>query len=601
MSSSIQKRSSWWTKSRVINRQASFAAALAAACVVIFLAAPAGAEAPHQAISRWDAVYELRQDGSVQVRQTVEMDALAGEGLTVNIPVCYMRGYGRTTVDQLRILDADGQLLQEDAYDRMKSLDRITLLLPPPRRAQPAAWTIEYRLGRSYLPAESGSEPFDRFERMLLPEDLPYAIGQFRATMAFPEEIAQEAVHLHVSVDSVSQPGLEVMTSWDEQGNLHLSATEISPRTNIELAVGWPAGLVQLPEKTIASSIWAVVKYPYFAAPGVLFCVLLFWFLRYGRDPGSKEMRTPHYAPPHHLTPVHLGALLHERVRITFIIALLVDLAQRGYIRIMEEERRSIFSKKDYTFIRERRPASADELTTVEQFFLDALFASQVELGGQQVTTTLSTLKNHFSTKISTMRNMVMNDLVRWRYFRENPRVVRKKYTIIATLIVAVATPALVVGGILFENIYAALPLYLCAGVYFFFSPLMPQKTKKGCEAHQEAVQFKMFLHHAERYRRQQLNSELFSKYLPYAMMFGIEKSWARAFESVLEQPPDWYEAGEKQARFSATEFTQALRTSFVHAASQTIQSAPTKASFLGRDPQQPSWELAEEESGWSV
>ena len=34
---------------------------------------------------------------------------------------------------------------------------------------------------------------------------------------------------------------------------------------------------------------------------------------------------------------------------------------------------------------------------------------------------------------------------------------------------------------------------------------------------------------------------EMFERYLPHAMALHVEKKWARAFEDLYKEPPDWY------------------------------------------------------------
>jgi len=43
---------------------------------------------------------------------------------------------------------------------------------------------------------------------------------------------------------------------------------------------------------------------------------------------------------------------------------------------------------------------------------------------------------------------------------------------------------------------------------------------------------------------------ELFDRYLPFAMAFGVERRWARAFEGIYTQPPTWY-VGPSMAHFT--------------------------------------------------
>jgi uncharacterized membrane protein len=79
------------------------------------------------------------------------------------------------------------------------------------------------------------------------------------------------------------------------------------------------------------------------------------------------------------------------------------------------------------------------------------------------------------------------------------------------------------------------------SGVLVFGVRYIPRLNKQGHILKEEWLGFKMYLETAERYRMQNLTPETFEKYLPYAMIFGVEKQWARAFETLNMQPPTWY------------------------------------------------------------
>lgn len=83
---------------------------------------------------------------------------------------------------------------------------------------------------------------------------------------------------------------------------------------------------------------------------------------------------------------------------------------------------------------------------------------------------------------------------------------------------------------------------------------------------------FKLYLATAERYRMQNLTQETFEKYLPYAMLFGVEKKWVRAFAGVNMTPSSWYAAApltaadRGAANFSAAAFSSSFSASFTSA-----------------------------------
>jgi uncharacterized membrane protein len=82
-----------------------------------------------------------------------------------------------------------------------------------------------------------------------------------------------------------------------------------------------------------------------------------------------------------------------------------------------------------------------------------------------------------------------------------------------------------------------------------------------------------MYLETAEKYHMQNLTPDIFEKYLPYAIMFGVEKKWAKAFETlnIKVDQPGWYTptvgsnfASSSGMGFSPSGFSSAFSASFV-------------------------------------
>ncbi len=59
-----------------------------------------------------------------------------------------------------------------------------------------------------------------------------------------------------------------------------------------------------------------------------------------------------------------------------------------------------------------------------------------------------------------------------------------------------------------------------------------------------------MYLQVAEKYRLQNLSPDLFERYLPYAIIFNVEKQWAKAFRSVSMAIPSWYSSSGAPATY---------------------------------------------------
>lgn len=80
------------------------------------------------------------------------------------------------------------------------------------------------------------------------------------------------------------------------------------------------------------------------------------------------------------------------------------------------------------------------------------------------------------------------------------------------------------------------------------FFPYLPSLTEKGFEARRYVQGLYLYINQAEKHRIELLNKESLTpeqheKLLPFAMVFGLEKKWTKAFES-FGVIPEWYQEG---------------------------------------------------------
>ena len=109
----------------------------------------------------------------------------------------------------------------------------------------------------------------------------------------------------------------------------------------------------------------------------------------------------------------------------------------------------------------------------------------------------------------------------------------------------------------------------------------MPARTVGGARAREATLGFKEFLSRVEedRYKRMITSPELFEKYLPYAMAFGVEEKWANAFKDIYREPPDWYSGGT--GPFNVSSFSQSI-SSMSSAAASSMSSSPNSSGSGG-------------------
>jgi uncharacterized membrane protein len=71
---------------------------------------------------------------------------------------------------------------------------------------------------------------------------------------------------------------------------------------------------------------------------------------------------------------------------------------------------------------------------------------------------------------------------------------------------------------------------------------------------------------------------KLFEKLLPYAMLFGLEKDWAKQFDDIYTNPPGWYQGN--WSAFNAGYLVGSLND--FNAASATSFASPSSSSGSG-------------------
>ena len=93
---------------------------------------------------------------------------------------------------------------------------------------------------------------------------------------------------------------------------------------------------------------------------------------------------------------------------------------------------------------------------------------------------------------------------------------------------------------------------------------------------------FEEFLERVEsdRFERMVKTPEMFKKFLPYAIAFGVEKKWAAAFEDLYTEPPDWY-AGIWHGHFRPLYLVNSM-SSMSSAAATTMSSGPCSSGGSG-------------------
>ena len=289
----------------------------------------------------------------------------------------------------------------------------------------------------------------------------------------------------------------------------------------------------------------------------------------FGDDPKGRGVIIPEYEPPKNLDPLLADFILKEQFRSRAFSALLIYLATRKHIIIYEIPKKGLLGKTDYELELKDLPAdlSAQSKSGLQIIFGDEL-AEETKIKVSDLKQSSVAYAN--AQRFQKLSKSLSSNLTGLGYFIKDPLKIRQSYRTWALLIALLGGGAMwlfgsLAGGrqaVILVSICAGLGLWLAAAVMFGFSFIMPARSLAGVEARDELRGLKDYIKLAEADRLKFLQSpagaekvavaslkpsdpkfkvKLFESLLPYAMLFELEKDWAKQFKDIYTTPPDWY------------------------------------------------------------
>lgn len=238
------------------------------------------------------------------------------------------------------------------------------------------------------------------------------------------------------------------------------------------------------------------------------------------------------FTPPPDVRPGEAGTLVDSVADDRDITATIVDLAVRNQLQITQT------APKEWTFI--RRFNTADQLTDYEERFLERLFSA-----GNRVTT--KDLRDEsYAGLLSEVRKGLYDRVVERQWFRANPSHVRAGALVGGVLLVALGVGVGLLAGLVGWGLIG-LAVILAGLAVMVRSNRFRRRTATGSAVLAQTKGFELYLTTAE---AEQIKFEegidVFSRYLPYAIVFGVAERWTKIFQQLADEGrytfnPYWY------------------------------------------------------------
>jgi uncharacterized membrane protein len=510
------------------------------AIIILFL--PGVSLASGERVDSFEAQYNLREDGVIEVT----------EKITYNFGLNYRHGiyrfipykqllddgnYGYINISKIKVKDQDG-----GRYNFEKSHKEGNLVLKIGDENTTFTGVKEYYItylvkgGFRYL--ESG----DEFYWNVTGNGWDVPISYVEATVKYPAGLTGKVkascyAGFHAEEDACSK----LQTSGDA---IFFVEKNLNSGQGITVAANFPRESFPQVSPGVAgsglpNSVFRILILILIAMPIITFTYTLRHFWKWGRDPKGRGPIVVEYEPSKGLTPIQLGTLLDFRVDNKDISAEIVYLAQQGYLTITRELRKGFFGRNDYIFTKTNKNFNGKKF--------DSAIYHSIFNGRDEVS--LNKLQTELVMDLPRIKKDVQESLVEESLFKENAQKVILKYLVIGGI---VAVSGLLVGikiSVNYDPIIGVpiLASFLVSGVIIiFFGMFMPARTAKGVEVKEKSLGFKKYLIAVEADMIKFLNApekdpKKFEEYLPYAMVFGAEKQWAKKFEGIYKGNPSWY------------------------------------------------------------
>ncbi len=412
------------------------------------------------------------------------------------------------------------------------------------------------------------------------------------ATVTGPVNVTKAACFVNGNAE---QPCSDVKESGK---SVTFTQDSLPSETSLQIVAGFPAGTFVGAEARLEKRFWIGNMFPVTPLTGGLTAALtvigLIPLLRrtrrgsqdevyLGLTPGvtpasGQQVAIGHgankgpvavaFTPPRGARPGEIGVLVDSTANDVDITATIIDLAVRGHLRIDQQ------GKKDWTLTRLN---GEGKLIGYESYLVKKLFQN-----GSTVSTDDLKDSDYSGTLEGTRQRLYKRVTDELHWFRRNPVTVRGVAILGGIGLVGLGV---VLGfGLGFVGFgLLGLAGVICGLVMLALNNRFGARTADGSAVLAQAKGFELYLTTAEADQiKFEEGIDVFSRYLPYAIVFGVAERWAKIFQDlaargVYTPGNSWY-VGYAYGNVLSSGFVSSM-SQLTSTMSSSMQSATTASS----------------------
>ncbi|QQS61153.1 MAG: DUF2207 domain-containing protein [Candidatus Moraniibacteriota bacterium] len=421
--------------------------------------------------------------------------------------------------------------------------------------------------------------------------DYDVAIASSTVQISLPEESEMNTLKIKEYLQGDESSFSEIL---NEKTAL-ASATQLQSGADFTVAFGFPRGIIDRGAywESLFSLYWGYILGVLIWLITLIFC-LGYWYMseKYNKGRGTIIAE---YEPPHHLPPAIGEVIMKEKISSKTWASTIIDLAVRGHVKIEEEpvqawmkyliflpgiigaffvgqiifvmmptedvflkilalcvfigigvisftkdKNKGRFEKKEYKLFLIKDNAK-DILRPFEKEFLSVLFSGRAGVFSTREIKKEDELKRQMMyRKFQALQKSFFDEVAQLGFHNHSLKKESYGKTGLIFFFFGLFFLSSFIGFWGSWHFLIATLLGASALISYFIW-FEVKLTPEGNEEKEKWLGFKEFLYKTERYRVQELTPDMFYTLLPYAMIFGIERQWAKRFEGIVVNNPDWH------------------------------------------------------------
>lgn len=528
-------------------------------------------------------------DGSMNVEESIDVYFNTSKhGIFRDIPTFYDEGPLMPGVDLNIQVSAITNGLSGEAHKYQESRVGDYLRLQIGDSGKYVSGSVNYSIDYSVENAVRFFDSHDELYWDVNGTDWPVASGAVAASVHIPEAMRGAVIDTMCFTGGLGSTASACEISYDDATGL----VEVESNSlllnyeNLSLVVAFEKGTFTTPTFMEKWGAYMLRNIGILLPIAALFVSYRYW-RKHGKDPKGRGVVVPQYTPPDGLTSAELGTVADYTADDRDISSVIIDLAIRGFIRLEDTTKREKTKNRKYVF--HLLNTDVSDLKEFERIILNGLF-SDFEVGAS---VKMDSLKSKFYKTTDEAKKELYASLVKGGYFAAHPETTRN-------LMLGLGFGMVIVGFFSLGPTEAAflgwsLGMVLSGVVVAAVGWFMPKRTIEGVETKAWAEGMKMYMELAEKDRLRVMQGadsryigdttspaftvELFEKLLPYAIVMGVEKTWASSFKDIYSEPPDWYSGNWKT--FNTAYLVSSLSNG-VNSMNTTLSSKPSSSSGSG-------------------